>query len=162
MIDAETDAGQLVITICNYDKYQNGNDEPAQEVAQEVAQKRRRSGANKNNLKNLKKDNKKEYSHFTDIAFSEYNVLADKIGLPQALKLTTDRRKKLSARLDEFGLDGWRQALSNLEASDFCRGQNDRRWKASLDFLLQPGSFTRVLEGVYVQQQGIDWSKTYD
>ena len=41
------------------------------------------------------------------------------------------------------------QALANIERSSFLTGTNDRGWRASLDFLLQPASFAKVHDGGY-------------
>lgn len=84
------------------------------------------------------------------IALDEYNQLAERAGLAKAKMLTKSRTPKLRARLDEHGLDGWRQALGNVERSSFlCGEQPGRNWKASFDFLLQESSFVKVLEGQY-------------
>jgi hypothetical protein len=82
-------------------------------------------------------------------AFALWNDLAGRIGLPVAKALTPDRRKQIKARLDPDGLDGWREALSGVEASRHCRGQNDRGWKADLDFVCQAKSYQRLREGTY-------------
>ena len=82
-------------------------------------------------------------------AFEAYNDLALKVGLPQASKLTPDRHRKIAARLRDYGIDGWMQALDRIEHSAFLTGQNDRQWRASLDFLCQPASFSKVHDGGY-------------
>jgi hypothetical protein len=46
-------------------------------------------------------------------------------------------------------LEEWQRAMDALERSAFCRGENDRGWRADFDFLLQPKSFTKLLEGAY-------------
>jgi hypothetical protein len=86
-------------------------------------------------------------------AFDAYNEMASRLGLPMASKLNDARRKKLRARLKEHGLQGWHKALGNLELMPFCLGQNNRGWKASLDFLLQPASFQKVLEGAFAGRE---------
>jgi len=82
-------------------------------------------------------------------AFDNYNLAAAEYGLPLAEKLTEDRRRKLRARLKEHTLEGWNRALTNIEGTPFLRGENDRGWRADLDFLLQPTSLNKVLEGAY-------------
>jgi len=47
------------------------------------------------------------------------------------------------------GPSAWAQALGNIDRSAFLQGGNDRGWRASLDFLLQASSFTKVVEGTY-------------
>jgi len=86
-------------------------------------------------------------------AFAEWNVLAQRLSLPIAKALTADRKKHLKARLAADGLDGWRDALAGVEASAHCRGENDRGWKADIDFVAQPKSFQRLRERFYGGQQ---------
>jgi len=83
------------------------------------------------------------------IAFEAYNATALECALPQAAKLTPDRQRKIIARLKDYGLDGWTQALANIERSSFLTGTNDRGWRASLDFLVKPDSFAKVHDGGY-------------
>lgn len=82
-------------------------------------------------------------------AFEAYNATAAECGLPKADKLTKDRVRGIKARLDEYGLEGWMRALANIEKSSFLTGGNDRNWKANLNFLLQPSSFSKVHDGTY-------------
>lgn len=83
-------------------------------------------------------------------AFDAYNATAQTAELPKAQVLNTTRRASLKRRLKECGgLEGWAEALRKLEASSHCRGNNDRGWRADLDFLLQAQSFTRLMEGRY-------------
>lgn len=77
-----------------------------------------------------------------------FNVMADRTGLPKA-KLTDERRKKLRTFVRRHPIDDITEAISAIERSSFCRGENDRGWRADFDFLLQPKSFTRLIEGTY-------------
>jgi hypothetical protein len=71
------------------------------------------------------------------------------LGFPRIAKITGQRERMLNARLKDSTLDEWLRAFSALERSAFCRGENDRGWRADFDFLLQPKSFTKLLEGAY-------------
>lgn len=71
------------------------------------------------------------------------------LGHPAVAKMTALREKQLNARLKDCSLDEWQRAMDALERSAFCRGENDRGWVADFDFLLQPKSFTKLLEGAY-------------
>lgn len=82
-------------------------------------------------------------------AFTAYNETALKCGLPQASRMSPDRERKIIARLKEFGVDGWTQALANISRSSFLCGHNDRNWRASLDFMLQATSFAKLHDGGY-------------
>lgn len=82
-------------------------------------------------------------------AFHLWNALAADYGLPIARDLTEGRRRAIGKRLKVAGLPGWREALEAVKVSPLCRGDNDRRWKADLDFVCQAKSFTRLREGGY-------------
>ena len=83
-------------------------------------------------------------------AMEAWNQLATDLSLPTITKFSANRRSKLAARLrDCGGIDGWRSALAKIRGSPFCRGDNDRGWKADFDFLLQEQSFIRLMEGRY-------------
>jgi hypothetical protein len=71
------------------------------------------------------------------------------LGFPAVRKMTAQRERQLAARLKDSTLEEWQRAMDALERSDFCRGKNDRGWRADFDFLLQPKSFTKLLEGAY-------------
>lgn len=86
-------------------------------------------------------------------AFENYNTAAGELGLPIAEKLTPERQRKLRARLSEHGLEGWNRALVQIENSEFLRGGGAKGWRAGLDFLLQPSSFNKVLEGGYADHE---------
>lgn len=82
-------------------------------------------------------------------AFEAYNAIALRCGLAQAAKFTPDRERKIRARLNDYGLDGWRTALANIERSSFLTGKNDKGWRANLEFMTQAESFAKLHDGVY-------------
>lgn len=83
------------------------------------------------------------------LAFDDWNALAARLALPIARDLTAGRRKAINARLAEAGLAGWREALAAVEASPHCRGENDRGWRADIDFLATAAKFQRLREGSF-------------
>jgi len=71
-------------------------------------------------------------------------------GQPKCRQVTVPRRRALLARLKEpEWVDEWNEALERLKASSFCRGENDRRWKADFDWFIKPDTVTKLLEGKY-------------
>jgi hypothetical protein len=82
-------------------------------------------------------------------AFDAYNLMARAHGLASASKLTDKRRAALKNRLREIGLPEWIRAIEKVPAAPFLLGQNAQGWRADLDFLLQPTSLQKVLEGSY-------------
>lgn len=86
-----------------------------------------------------------------------WNLMAGKIGLSKVQVLTLSRNKKIKIRLKEIGgMDGWRMALVKVAESKFLTGGNDSGWTASFDFLLQPSSMTKLLEGNYDNRSNTD------
>lgn len=89
------------------------------------------------------------------VAFDEWNALAQRIGLPAARALSDDRRRAIQARLKVGGLALWREALKAVEASAFLRGQRPgsggQPFKADLAFVCQAKSFSRLIDGGYGQ-----------
>ena len=80
---------------------------------------------------------------------AHYNAMAELLGLPKCVKLTEARRKALQARIREHGEDGVCQAIEALRQSAFLAGANDRGWRANWDFVMQPSSMVKLLEGAY-------------
>ena len=86
-----------------------------------------------------------------EVVVEAWNDLADDAGLARVAKLTPQRRKQVIARLKEYPPEDWSKALTAIYNSKFLRGENDRGWKANFDFLLQPSSFVKLIEGAYNQ-----------
>ena len=84
-----------------------------------------------------------------DDVVEAWNDLAAKCDLPRVTKVTETRRKQIKARIREYETDDWSKAMSAIYRSKFLRGENDRGWKADFDFLLQPKSFIKLVEGSY-------------
>lgn len=79
-----------------------------------------------------------------------WNDLADTCGLPKAGKLTGGRLRQAQARLREYpAIEDWRRAFKHIHDTPFLRGENERGWRADIDFLLQAKSFTKLTEGSY-------------
>jgi len=162
-----------IITISNYSNYQLPNHHQGQAIGQAEGQARGKHGASEGQAKGTNLTSKQDNNKQTDTqsadadlplndekvsssdidalaAFTAYNELASRIGIPQSATLTPDRRKKLKARLREHGgMPAWATALGNIEKSAYLRGRNDRGWTANLDFVLQASSFAKLVDGAY-------------
>ncbi len=77
-----------------------------------------------------------------------WNDMAGRCGLPKA-KLTPPRRRALTSRIRQHTISDFTEAIGAVERSPFLLGENDRAWRADFDFLLQPKSFIRLIEGSY-------------
>lgn len=77
-----------------------------------------------------------------------WNAMADQSGVHKA-RMTPDRRKKLSAFIRQHEVSDITEAIWAVPASPFLCGENDRGWKADLDFFMRPARFAKLLEGSY-------------
>lgn len=139
--------GPSLVTLCKYEEYQDQQHTPNTPINTHPTHTQHI----KEEVKELKELEKKESSDLladeVAEAFDAYNATAAECGLPQAAKLTADRRAKIKARLKDYGSDGWKKAMANIEKSGFLTGANDRKWKADLDFVLKPASFGKIHDG---------------
>lgn len=92
---------------------------------------------------------KKEGDAVTREALEAYSAMAAGAGLAVPRAITAGRRHRLQSVIREHGLPAFLEAIAKVGASSFCRGANDRGWKADLDFILQAKSFPKILEGHY-------------
>lgn len=158
-----------VITICNYETYQSMMEPEGQAKGQAEGKQGASKGQAEGNIYKEEQRNKgtkeqeREEGEAKPLvadatsapvealrAFQAYNTLAQRIGLPLARSLTPQRRKALAARIREHGgYQAFEIALANIERSAFLRGGNSRGWRCDLDFLTQPRSFAKVVDGTY-------------
>lgn len=69
--------------------------------------------------------------------------------LAKVKKLSTKRRRTAKARCrEEPDPEYWRSVIKRMAASPFCRGEV-KDWRASFDFLIQPDTHAKVIEGTY-------------
>ena len=81
---------------------------------------------------------------------------------PKIVKVTDKRKTKIRLRLEEFACDSEEETLAAVEAlfrrvqaSSFLRGDNNRGWQASFDWLFENGSnWVKVTEGNYDNRGG--------
>ena len=76
---------------------------------------------------------------------------SSKTNLPRVRRMTDERKKKLGVRLEEKDFaNHWQETIDKISQSAFCTGNNDRGWKASIDWLLvNSTNYVKVLEGKY-------------
>ena len=99
----------------------------------------------------LKKENKEKES-----PASLHPVLEawNSIGLTTIKRISPNstRYRNLVARIHEHGEDEVVKAIRSIEKSSFLRGDNDRGWVITFDWLLKPSNFQKVAEGNYVDR----------
>jgi len=77
-----------------------------------------------------------------------WNAMADQAGVPKA-RLTPERRKKIRTFVKHRTIEDITEGIWAVPRIPFLCGENDRGWKADLDFFLQPAKFTKIIEGTY-------------
>lgn len=148
MIALNIEAGQSIITICNYERYQSPQSISEAETWQDRGSNKGTSKGNKKEGKRIK-EQKEELSPDIPLAFEAYNSMAEKNDLPVCQLHSTHRIQALRARLMECGgLNGWKSALEITAASDFLTGRKTD-FKANIDFILQKPNFIKIMEGNY-------------
>lgn len=105
-----------------------------------------------NNISNKQDSNKKSISKDIDNREIEWfleNYHSICVSLPKVMKLSEKRKKAILKILNNFSKDNILECFELAEQSDFLKGNNDRSWKADIDFILREDKFINILEGKY-------------
>lgn len=154
MIETLTETGITVVTICNYDRYQSAisGRRDTKKTNVETAARQQRDKLKETNKLTTSSDEEEEEVGARDpvsVVVDAYSAVAARSKLPAIIAVNEKRKSAIKARVGEHGLDGVLKAISKLGASDFCCGISQTGWKADFDFLLQPSSMIKILEGKY-------------
>lgn len=110
----------------------------------------------KNNIKKEIKDNK-SFSNENEappkVKFDElkklWNNNAEGKEISKVIKISDTRQRNVNAILKEHGQDSITKVLDIVFNSDFLTGNNDRKWKATFDWVFKKENFLKILEGQY-------------
>lgn len=80
--------------------------------------------------------------------------MAKRNGLAQVKVMTAERQKRLNARIVEHGAAAIIEGINSIPEYPFLMGEGERGWKANFDWLLQPQSCAKLLEGGYEKGDG--------
>lgn len=96
-----------------------------------------------------------------------YNTFC--LSLPQVRAMSEKRKRHLRARWRQFACDltAFEEVFRKVEASEFCKGKNDRGWRADFDWLIKNDhNMVKVLEGKYdnreVETGGADRKRPWE
>lgn len=80
-----------------------------------------------------------------------YNQAAAKIGMVHCRVLSDDRKRVIRARWQgvDCDMESMDAFFAHAELQPFLGGENERRWRATIDWLMNPKNFTKVLEVTY-------------
>ncbi len=125
----------------------------------------------KTNSISCKKSSKKSYRKSTpekeiDIEIEKeirdarvnYQQIADMynntcVSFPRLNKLSESRKKAIKARLKTYTLEDFQKLFEMAESSAFLKGQNNRNWSATFDWLIKDSNMAKVLDGNYQDKE---------
>lgn len=67
--------------------------------------------------------------------------------------LNATRKAMLKARIAEHGQETFEEVVRMAMESEFLKGQNDKCWRATFDWLIKPTNFDKVLSGNYTNRE---------
>lgn len=73
---------------------------------------------------------------------------------PSVKTLSEARKKNIKARLKTYTLENFKEVFERAEASSFLKGDNERKWTATFDWLIKDENIAKVLDGNYDDKQG--------
>ena len=84
-----------------------------------------------------------------------------------AVREWTDTRKSLlrsrwREKAERQSVDWWRGFFADVSKSDFLCGRTDKPFTCSLEWMLKPTNFTKIIEGFYIGRQGQAQAKPVD
>ena len=105
-----------------------------------------------------KKRDKKEAAKKREEDLAQFLDAWKQTDMPKILKLQPDRKKKLMARIDDYGIENMLKAVEIANNNRFLRGlvppkpdedPKKKPWKATIDFFCQASAVSKILEGKY-------------
>ena len=169
------------VTIPNWDKYQSLDSYEKRKERDRIYQRERRKKQKKLALgeKSTDKSSDKSTDKSTDVALLDIDKDIDKdidnsiskdilvplklepivkkwnsLGLQEikAINPRTNRYKLLNARIKDYGIDKVLETIESVNKSSFLKGQNNRGWVITFDWLIKPNNFVKVMEGNYIDK----------
>lgn len=155
-----------VVTIPNWNKHQTLDSYEKKKERDRLYQAERRK--KQKLLLNPKESSDNKTTQSFDVVVSDIDIEEDKdidievidkiinswnsLGLNKLISIKNKRYKALKQRINEFTLDKIFEAIENINKSSFLKGENDRNWSITFDWLMKPNNFIKVLEGNYLDR----------
>lgn len=176
MIETDAGTGRLIITICNYAKYQDINEDAGTGSGTTGGtasgqQRDIKEQGNKGTNLSLVADAPKDSSSGDDasgdqfqleieedtppdpqaVVIAKWTEAAQQCGWPIPRTISADRRKKLQSRIREHGVKGLAEAIARASQSNML-GRDPPRWWDFDFFVRSQDSVNKILEGKYDKQ----------
>lgn len=144
-----------IVTICNYEHYQQTSEFEGQTSGQSNGQSKDNQRAttkeHKNNIINNILIPSKEEMSVARFFNDEMDAAGAVIPRVHSMSEKSKRASAVRARIREHGEEAVKEMIRKAAKSDFLNGKNQRGWTASFDWLFLPTNFVKVLEGNYDQ-----------
>lgn len=116
---------------------------------------RNSSNTNDTNINRNKNINQIETKKEIEKDNINYQLIADMynntcVSFPRLTKMSDARKKAIRARLKVYTVDDFKKLFEMAESSSFLKGQNNRNWSATFDWLIKDANMAKVLEGIYM------------
>lgn len=104
----------------------------------------------------IERDKEKEREEDKEIKRESinYQLIADMynatcVSFPRLVSLSDSRKKAIKARFKTYSAGDFETLFRKAEESDFLKGQNNRDWSATFDWLIKDSNMAKVLDGNY-------------
>lgn len=144
-IEQQTSSKNRLISITNWEFYQQSE----QQIEQQVNNKRTTSEQQVNTNKNIKND-KNGRKDICQNILDLFNRICCSFGTVK--NITKNRAETICGSLKTYSVDDFKKVFEKAEQSDFLKGNNNRNWSASFDWLIKEDNMAKVLEGKYNRQ----------
>ena len=141
-IEQQTSSKNRLISITNWEFYQQSEQQNEQQVNNKRTTSEQQVNTNKN-IKNDKNGRKDICQNILDL----FNRICCSFG--GVKNITKNRAEIISDSLKTYSLDDFKKVFEKAEQSDFLKGNNNRNWSASFDWLIKEDNMAKVLEGKY-------------
>lgn len=152
-----------IITIPNWNKHQTLDAYERKKERDRLYQEERR--AKQRAL--IEKSSDKSSERTSDVAVSDidkerdirgnrvdYQQIADMynatcVSFPRLTRLSEKRKRAIKARLRKYSIDDIQRVFEIAEESDFLKGENNRNWSATFDWMMNDTNMAKILDGNY-------------
>jgi len=168
MVNIGADNQYSIITICNWENYQNDDTENGQPKDNQRTTEGQPKDTNKKDKKGEKETTRGDACPSSPPCLHQEIISLYNSILPSLAnvklnlwKSTSKRGKALQARWREDKSRQnpvwWKDFFMKVNNMPFLLGQNDSGWRADLEWMLKAENFTKILEGKYQAKEESEW-----
>lgn len=98
--------------------------------------------------------NRVDYQQIADM----YNATC--VSFPRLTRLSEKRKRAIKARLRKYSIDDIKKVFELAEESDFLKGENNRNWSATFDWMMNDANMAKILDGNYKNKdydKALEW-----